>query len=160
MTCGQISELEPVFFCCCCCCCLARRLRPHSLEQPQQAAWRQQQNQTFGAAANAASCCFENDSRLAAYGSGQALHLPACAQQEGWGVVGSYSTIAHHVFVWEGPGRRRRRAWRLHSWCTKGSRAITFVGYTTCESNRGFCNTQQKVEELRVGERDEEDQNG
>lgn len=37
----------------------------------------------------------------------------------------------HHVFVWEGPRSRGRRAERRHSWRVQGSRAATFVDYTS-----------------------------
>lgn len=50
--------------------------------------------------------------------------------------IAGFPTVARHVFVWEGPGSRRRRAKRLHSWCIKGSRAITFADYTIWESIR------------------------
>lgn len=56
----------------------------------------------------------------------------------GEGARAGFPTVAHHVFVWEGPGSGRQRAERRHSWCIKGSLATTFVDYTICESNRGY----------------------
>lgn len=44
-----------------------------------------------------------------------------------------FPAVPHHVFVWEGPCSRRRRAEALHSWCVQGSRATTLVGYTKYE---------------------------
>lgn len=41
--------------------------------------------------------------------------------------------VPHHVFVWEGPCSKRRRAEALHSWCVLGSRVTTLVDYTKYE---------------------------
>lgn len=53
----------------------------------------------------------------------------------GGGVVAwaGFPALAHHVFVWEGPGLRRPRGKRLHSWCRVRSQAITFGDYTMCK---------------------------
>lgn len=52
----------------------------------------------------------------------------------GEAVLASFLDVAHHVFVWEGPGLRRRRADCLPSWCIKGSRAFPFGDYAMCET--------------------------